>query len=256
MQKSLLVVSRYAPNLCSDKYLCAQNTVIIVILLQYIDVSDNIIIILRSYVKFSSSAVLQEEGANVTANALHPGTMDTGFGKNEASFKILTGILLFYTTWLHMNPKSLVTFKTCSGWSGERSSTVFEWKCYSEFFHLYNLAKELIPSSTGFWFCRLGQTGASVPVDNQGMSFELWIVSEIWSSRLFEFAFCCRSFLYFSQKICEDYSTGKVCLYTTNLVMSVHVEISTNRWGYTSPILILLMWFESDVATLIYVPET
>lgn len=35
---------------------------------------------------------LQEEGANVTANALHPGTMDTGFGKNEFSFKILTGI--------------------------------------------------------------------------------------------------------------------------------------------------------------------
>ena len=41
------------------------------------------------------SAVVQEEGVNVTANALHPGTMDTGFGKNEASFKILTGISLF-----------------------------------------------------------------------------------------------------------------------------------------------------------------
>lgn len=34
----------------------------------------------------------QEESANVTANALHPGTMDTNFGKNNALFKYGVGI--------------------------------------------------------------------------------------------------------------------------------------------------------------------
>jgi len=35
---------------------------------------------------------LQEEGANVTANALHPGTMNTSIGKKELLVKIITGI--------------------------------------------------------------------------------------------------------------------------------------------------------------------
>ncbi|XP_024364993.1 short-chain dehydrogenase TIC 32 B, chloroplastic [Physcomitrium patens] len=38
---------------------------------------------------------LQEESANVTANALHPGTMDTNFGKNNALFKY--GVGIFFT---------------------------------------------------------------------------------------------------------------------------------------------------------------
>lgn len=32
----------------------------------------------------------------MTVNALHPGTMDTGFGKNEVSFKIIIGMSSFY----------------------------------------------------------------------------------------------------------------------------------------------------------------
>lgn len=43
---------------------------------------------------------LQEEGANVTANSLHPGIMDTGFGKHESSLKILAGILFFVSSRL------------------------------------------------------------------------------------------------------------------------------------------------------------
>lgn len=34
---------------------------------------------------------IQEEGANVTANALHPGTLNTGFGSNISV--VLKGIL-------------------------------------------------------------------------------------------------------------------------------------------------------------------
>jgi len=64
------------------------------------DASDNVVLIFCLCIEFSSFAALQEEGANVTANALHPGTMDTGFGKNESSVKIITGISLVYRTLL------------------------------------------------------------------------------------------------------------------------------------------------------------
>lgn len=37
--------------------------------------------------------LFQEEGVNVTVNAVHPGTMDTGLGKQDAITKYALGIL-------------------------------------------------------------------------------------------------------------------------------------------------------------------